>query len=180
MKKLLIATLLSAFTLSAQAQWYVQGDLGASKIDITDANNSDGSSFTQRISVGYAFDKNFRLAADYTNYGKVTAKYAGLVDVSLKVKSLGLTGFYDFNLNNDLTPYVGLRLSTNKADVTAESNRYYYYEASATETRTGLGVLAGLQYKLTNNVSLNANIEYNRLAADVSDVGAKAGLRFSF
>ena len=47
MKKLLIVTMLSTLALSAQAQWYAQGDLGASKIDITDANNSGSSSFTQ-------------------------------------------------------------------------------------------------------------------------------------
>lgn len=31
MKKLLIVTMLSTLALSAQAQWYVQSDLGASK-----------------------------------------------------------------------------------------------------------------------------------------------------
>ena len=180
MKKLLIVTMLSTLALSAQAQWYVQGDLGASKIDITDANSSSSSSFTQRISVGYAFDKNFRLAVDYTNYGKVTANYADVADVSLKVKSLGFTGFYDFDLA-DFKPYVGVRVSTNKADVTANArSRYYSVEASATETRTVFGALAGVQYKLADNVALNTNIEYNRLASDVSDVGVKAGLRFSF
>ena len=184
MKKLLIVTMLFTLALSAQAQWYVQGDLGASKIDITDLNSSDSPSFTQRISVGYAFDKNFRLAVDYTNYGKVTANYADVVDVSLKGKSLGLTGFYDFDLA-DFKPYVGVRVSTNEADVTANANananaRYYRIEAFATETRIGIGALAGVQYKLTDNVALNTNIEYNRLASNVSDVGVKAGLRFSF
>ncbi|CBW29849.1 TPA: opacity family porin [Haemophilus influenzae] len=180
MKKLLIVTMLFTLALSAQAQWYVQGDLGASKIDITDLNSSDSPSFTQRISVGYAFDKNFRLAVDYTNYGKVTANYADVVDVSLKGKSLGLTGFYDFDLA-DFKPYVGVRVSTNGADVTATANaRYYRIEAFATETRIGIGALAGVQYKLTDNVALNTNIEYNRLASNVSDVGVKAGLRFSF
>ncbi|CVQ36495.1 opacity protein [Haemophilus influenzae] len=178
MKKLLIVTMLFTLALSAQAQWYVQGDLGASKIDITDLNSSDSPSFTQRISVGYAFDKNFRLAVDYTNYGKVTANYADVVDVSLKGKSLGLTGFYDFDLA-DFKPYVGVRVSTNGADVTANA-RYYRIEAFATETRIGIGALAGVQYKLTDNVALNTNIEYNRLASNVSDVGVKAGLRFSF
>ncbi|HHF0995982.1 TPA: opacity family porin [Haemophilus influenzae] len=180
MKKLLIVTMLSTLALSAQAQWYVQGDLGASKIDITDLNSSDSPSFTQRISVGYAFDKNFRLAVDYTNYGKVTANYDDIADVSLKVKSLGFTGFYDFDLA-DFKPYVGVRVSTNKADVTANVRLSSYgVEVFATETRTGIGALAGVQYKLTDNVALNTNIEYSYLASNVSDVGVKAGLRFSF
>lgn len=177
MKKLLIVTMLSTLALSAQAQWYVQGDLGASKIDITDLNSSDSPSFTQRISVGYAFDKNFRLAVDYTNYGKVTANYADVADVSLKGKSLGFTGFYDFDLA-DFKPYVGVRVSANEGDVTA--NVRYYRIDFATETNIGIGALAGVQYKLTDNVALNTNIEYNHLASDVSDVGVKAGLRFSF
>lgn len=188
MKKLLIVTMLStlalsALALSAQAQWYVQGDLGASKIDITHVNSSDSSSFTQRISVGYAFDKNFRLAVDYTNYGKVTANYADVVDVSLKGKSLGLTGFYDFDLA-DFKPYVGVRVSANEPDVTvtanANANARYYRIDFVSETSIGIGALAGVQYKLTDNVALNTNIEYNRLASDASDVGVKAGLRFSF
>ena len=175
--------MLFTLALSAQAQWYVQGDLGASKIDITDLNSSDSPSFTQRISVGYAFDKNFRLAVDYTNYGKVTANYADVADVSLKGKSLGFTGFYDFDLA-DFKPYVGVRVSANEADVTANANananaRYYRIDF-ATGTSIGIGALAGVQYKLTDNVALNTNIEYNRLASDVSDVGVKAGLRFSF
>lgn len=169
--------MLSTLALSAQAQWYVQGDLGASKIDITDLNSSDSPSFTQRISVGYAFDKNFRLAVDYTNYGKVTANYADVADVSLKGKSLGFTGFYDFDLA-DFKPYVGVRVSANEGDVTA--NVRYYRIDFATETNIGIGALAGVQYKLTDNVALNTNIEYNHLASDVSDVGVKAGLRFSF
>lgn len=185
MKKLLIVTMLSTLALSAQAQWYVQGDLGASKIDITDLNSSDSPSFTQRISVGYAFDKNFRLAVDYTNYGKVTANYADIVDVSLKGKSLGFTGFYDFDLA-DFKPYVGVRVSANEPDVTenananANANARYYRIDFVSETSIGIGALAGVQYKLTDNVALNTNIEYNRLASDASDVGVKAGLRFSF
>lgn len=182
MKKLLIVTMLSTLALSAQAQWYVQGDLGASKIDITDLNSSDSPSFTQRISVGYAFDKNFRLAVDYTNYGKVTANYDDIVDVSLKGKSLGFTGFYDFDLA-DFKPYVGVRVSINEADATVTENvggGVGSIEDFATETRIGIGALAGVQYKLTDNVALNTNIEYNRIASDVSDVGVKAGLRFSF
>ncbi|HHF3963877.1 TPA: opacity family porin [Haemophilus influenzae] len=179
MKKLLIVTMLSTLALSAQAQWYVQGDLGASKIDITHVNSSDSSSFTQRISVGYAFDKNFRLAVDYTNYGKVTANYADVVDVSLKGKSLGLTGFYDFDLA-DFKPYVGVRVSANEPDVTVTANARYYRIDFVSETSIGIGALAGVQYKLTDNVALNTNIEYNRLASDASDVGVKAGLRFSF
>ncbi|MGK8946676.1 opacity family porin [Haemophilus influenzae] len=181
MKKLLIVTMLSTLALSAQAQWYVQGDLGASKIDITDLNSSDSPSFTQRISVGYAFDKNFRLAVDYTNYGKVTANYDDIADVSLKVKSLGFTGFYDFDLA-DFKPYVGVRVSANEPDVTVteNANARYYRIDFVTETSIGIGALAGVQYKLTDNVALNTNIEYNRLASDASDVGVKAGLRFSF
>ncbi|MEX4151041.1 opacity family porin [Haemophilus influenzae] len=171
--------MLSTLALSAQAQWYVQGDLGASKIDITDLNSSDSPSFTQRISVGYAFDKNFRLAVDYTNYGKVTANYDD-VDVSLKGKSLGFTGFYDFDLA-DFKPYVGVRVSIYEADVTETENvGGVSREDFATETRIGIGALAGVQYKLTDNVALNTNIEYNRLASGVSDMGVKAGLRFSF
>ena len=75
---------------------------------------------------------------------------------------------------------MGVRVSANKGEGDVTANARYYRIDFATETSIGIGALAGVQYKLTDNVALNTNIEYNRLASDVSDVGVKAGLRFSF
>lgn len=188
MKKLLIATLLSAFALSAHSQVYVQADLGSSRVALEDEAGGEevlsGTVFTQRLSVGYDFQNNFRVAVDYTNFGKIKNTYSDgyySADVSLKVKSLGVTGFYDFKSSSNFTPYVGVRLAHNKADVNVQAyNSYNSVSGSDSVSRIGLGVLGGVQYKLTNNMALNANIEYNRLASDAYSAGANIGLRYNF
>ncbi|MDD0823495.1 opacity family porin [Mannheimia sp. AT1] len=183
MKKLLIATLVSTFALSAQAQWYVQGDLGYSKI-ADDSDLIDDSVFTQRISVGYDFG-GYRIAADYTNLGKTKndVSYYSNFEISTKVKSLGISAIYDFKNNSDFTPYLGARLAYNKVDISVSGASYRYYSnisVSESASRVGAGVLGGVQYKLTDNLKLNLGAEYNRLASDFAQVGVNAGLRYNF
>lgn len=192
MKKLLIATVLAGFSLSLQAEgWYAQGDLGYSNIATTDSivELSD-SSFSQRLSVGYDFGQ-FRIAGDYTNFGKVktTDSYGDYYDeVSLKLKSIGITGFYQFDMNSSFKPYVGLRVGYNNAKVTETtgyncSGNYCFSQRddeSYSVNRVGLGIIGGIQYKIKNNLSLNLNAEYNRIAADVYQAGIHTGIRFDF
>ncbi|MDH2997525.1 hypothetical protein A1D22_07295 [Pasteurellaceae bacterium LFhippo2] len=185
LSKLLIVTALSSFALSAQAEgWYVQGDLGYSRIAEVDYDIVKDNVLSQRVSVGYDFANKFRVAADYTNFGTAKTTYENLVDVSLKIKSLGLTGFYDFNINSKFTPYVGVRLAYNKADIKASTtntySRYYTLSDSASESRLGIGALAGVQYDLAPNLKINAGVEYNRIAADVAQAGVKVGIRYNF
>lgn len=184
MKKLLIATLLSAFALSAHSQVYVQADLGSSRVALEDeAGGEDvisGTVFTQRLSVGYDFQNNFRVAVDYTNYGTAKEDYTTYTE-SMKFKSLGVTGFYDFTPINLLTPYLGLRLAYTNADLKYSSrSSYFSYQDSYSDSSLGLGIMAGAQYKLTNNVSLNANLEYNRVASNAFAAGANIGIKYSF
>lgn len=187
MKKLLIATLLSTFALSAHSQVYVQADLGSSRVALEDEAGGDevlsGTVFSQRLSIGYDFQNNFRTAVDYTNFGKVKESYTDeyfSADLSLKLKSLGVTGFYDFKSSSNFIPYVGLRVSYNKFDTEVALNSYDSFSESVSESRIGFGVLGGVQYKLTNNMALNVNIEYNRVASDAYAAGANIGLRYNF
>lgn len=189
MKKLLIAALVSTFALSAQAEgWYVQGDLGYSKAEIeymdTGFNVIDDSAFTQRISGGYSWG-NWRAAIDYTNFGKVSRSVSygyRSAELSAKIKSLGLTGFYDFNnFSKDFKPYVGLRLSSNHFKLSGSAyTGYSSYSEEGTDRVGGIGVLAGVNYKLTEKLDLNLGAEYNRLSAETSQFGVNAGLRYNF
>lgn len=192
MKKLLIATIFAGFALSSQAEgWYAQGDLGFSNIATADSDvEFDGSSISQRLSVGYDYGE-WRFAGDYTNFGKVKSadSYGNYYDeVSLKLNSIGVTGIRQFDIKSNFKPYAGVRISYNKAKVT-EFGRYnclssycssYRYGDSYSVNRIGLGIIGGVQYKLTNQVSLNLNAEYNRVAADVYQLGVQAGIRFDF
>ena len=194
MKKTLFALILSSLAFSATAAPYVQADLGYSNIEIDtgEGYNWDDSSFAQRISVGYGFER-FRVAADYTNFGKMKlSERAGntYADLSVKFKSIGLSAFYDFKSDgaiafgpaNEFIPYMGLRLSHNKVDIDMDgySAGYRVVSASGSDSNTGIGGMIGGQYFMTENFGVNVGVEYNRLFSDVNQYGAKVGVRYSF
>ncbi len=182
MKKLLIATLLAGTALSAQAEnFYVQGDLGYSIVDseINNTNAVEDKVFTQRIGVGYDLG-NVRFALDYTNFNKAKDNEKPAPDYSdgsLKIKSVGVSAIYDFHKFTTFVPYIGVRASYNHTNTTLRTPSYHYVKK---ENRPGLGVLAGVQRKLTNRLDLNLGAEYNRIGNDVYNLGASAGLRFNF
>lgn len=192
MKKLLIATVLAGFTVSAQAEgWYVQGDLGHSKVEVeymsTGFNIIDDFAFTQRISAGYDWG-NWRAAIDYTNVGKlgrsVSNEYAS-AKVSAKITSLGISTFYNFYTGKQFTPYIGGRLSYNELKATVSINGRYSAtgKGKVKGSVSGVGLLGGVQYEIHKNIDLNLGIEYNRplrLSEETHQVGANIGLRYNF
>ncbi|TCP93317.1 opacity protein-like surface antigen [Cricetibacter osteomyelitidis] len=188
MKKTLLAVVLGTLTIAttANANWYVQGDLGVSKTEIQDADIKK-THFEPRISVGYKL-QDFRLALDYTHYKNLTDNYgiAGVKGNSeTKIRGIGLSAIYDIPVEISVKPYVGVRLAINRLEL--EDN---YIENSTAnydsykETGLGYGAVVGVQYPLIQNLHLNAGLEYNRLGkiddAKVNNYGAKVGLRYDF
>ncbi|HBO37630.1 MAG TPA: porin [Pasteurellaceae bacterium] len=196
MKKTLLAVAIGALaiTSTASANWYVQGDLGYSKIKASGMDDLDfkDNVFDQRISAGYDFG-NIRLALDYSHIGKAKDSYTvyrGMAweasgSTSVETNAFGVSAFYDFDLKSALTPYIGIRLSENRLkfeDNWADNSGSFNYSES--KTKFGYGVLAGVQYNLADNLLLNAGIEYNHLGkiedVKVHQYSAKVGLRYSF
>ncbi|TDQ57882.1 opacity protein-like surface antigen [Mesocricetibacter intestinalis] len=181
MKKTTLAVLLGtlAVATSANAFWYAQGDLGYSKTKFSAYSALDDSKFDPRISIGYDFG-GWRLAADYTHQGKFEGREQR-EHISAKIYGIGFSGIYDFNMNSAFKPYAGIRIANNIFDI---ENRGRGYFNSKTENKFGYGVLAGVQYPLTQNWSLNGNVEYNRLGkfedTKVNQYGAKVGIRYDF
>ncbi|AWX13404.1 hypothetical protein CEP48_03840 [Mergibacter septicus] len=189
MKKLLIASLLTLSAIPAFASKgniYVQGDLGYSEVS-TDREEINGEkinlsnkSFTQRLSVGYNFGNGFRVAGDFTNFANIKGEVNILginVDYTAKIKSFGISAFYDFANSTRFTPYLGTRLSYNHGSMNVSTN---VIEVDVSKSSTGFGVLGGIQTKLTNNLSINTGLEYNRLFSDVNQFGANLGLSYNF
>lgn len=173
MKKLTfaLATLVSLPTFAQN--WYVQGDIGISNFEDVDSPVPiEDNVTTFKLSAGYKFD-NFRTALDFTKLGKATTN-----DFSVSMRSIGLSAIYDFKTNSEFTPYLGIRLSSNKYKFSIPS-RYSYVKVE-NDSSSGIGALGGIQYRLNQQLSLNANIEYNRTALDYAEYGAKVGLRFDF
>ncbi|QLB12182.1 opacity family porin [Bisgaardia hudsonensis] len=141
MKKLLIATILSTTIISASATElpvidsygiYFQGDIGVSNIKFTDEDFPKlpkQKISTQRISLGYYYN-NSRFSLDYTNIEQIKWKYL-LGNLDLKVKSFGFSIFRDFEFSSNLVPYLGFRLSLNKANML-----HSYFNIPFVETET--------------------------------------------
>lgn len=187
MKKLLITTALATFALSAQAgNFYIQADVGAHKVDNEYYMNNvvEDTVFTQRASIGWDF-VGPRIAVDYTNYGKAKDdnRHPGERDVSSKVRSVGVSAFYDFHRFTTVVPYIGVRASHNHnrviaRDVELADGTKVHVERK--NNRGGLGVLAGVNFKINQTVNVHLGAEYNRIGNDLYSVGGNLGLRINF
>lgn len=199
MKKTALAILFGAFAVatSANASWYAQADLGYSKVKTSNLELRDlnDGTFNPALAVGYDFG-DWRLAVDYSHYGKINGNYryseAGSVTTgttSLRVTGLGVSAIYDFNINSVISPYVGVRLAQNLLSIkdsstTTSAGLTVIDSESEKKTRTGYGIVAGAQYQLAPNWLFNAGVEYNQLGkvdgVKVNQYGLKAGIRFNF
>ncbi|OOF83285.1 hypothetical protein BKG93_10305 [Rodentibacter ratti] len=195
MKKSLLVLAIGALAVvsSANANWYVQGDLGYSKVKLSggEAGSFNKSKFTPSLAVGYKHG-DWRFALDYTNYGKIEESYVAhneAIKEKLKIYGLGFSAIYDIELDSAFKPYIGVRLSQNFFD--SKINSFSTYNgvtfrehSSEKENKFGYGVLAGVSYNLTPNWVVNGGIEYNRLGksgtAKVNQYGAKVGIRYEF
>ncbi|PJG83492.1 opacity family porin [Caviibacterium pharyngocola] len=198
MKKIFVVAL-GAFALvsAANANVYVQGDLGYSKIKSSGGElNFNKSAFSPSLAVGYKF-VDWRLALDYTHYGNVKKSYTDVDELGdsisgsgeLKTHSFGLSAIYDISLDTPIKPYVGARLGLNNLKWTENSTETTSSVKTSTSnsessTKFGYGVFAGATYEFAPNWSLNGALEYNRLGK-IEDVkfnqyGAKVGLRYEF
>ncbi|MCW9719096.1 opacity family porin [Avibacterium sp. 21-599] len=198
MKKLL-AVAMSALAISsaANANWYVQGDLGYSKAKFTGGfNELNMSKVAPSVSIGYKINE-LRFALDYTYYGKKNYSYyiqENATDYekgngSIKAQGFGFSALYDFNLDIPLKPYIGARLSLNKVklnetSVEVNSNGHFTGFDNESHTKFGYGVLAGASYQITDNLALDAGVQLQRLASfentKVNQYGLKVGLRYEF
>ena len=207
MKKSLLALAIGALAVAstANANWYVQGDLGYSKIKTSgDDSDFNKSKFTPSLAVGYKLG-NTRFALDYTYYGKSSSSELGTYDgpdasgnhisltgvdrSELKINSFGLSAIYDIDLDLPVVPYVGARLSYNTfkydSNFYASNGTNSYRESdSQKDHKFGYGVLAGVSYNFAPNWAVNGGVEYNRLGkfddVKVNQYGAKVGIRYEF
>ncbi len=186
MKKILIATLITGLSTFANAGigsdkgFYIQADVGISQLKVIAADDSieikDDVS-TQRLTVGYDFER-FKVGVDYTNYGKMNiesdCKY-DCSDAGLKFKSIAVKGIYTFNHKGRVQPYIGGKLIHTKVKVDSDAPI-----SIENKNTLGIGVLGGVEFKVNKNLFLNGNIEFNKLAVDVNQFGANAGVRYKF
>ena len=113
----------------------------------------------------------------------------------LKAQSLGLSAIYDFDTVSGFTPYAGARVGINQikstvSTVTTTTTGQSTTHSQKQENKVGFGVLAGAQYAINPQLSVDAGVEYNYLGQyDKLDTdsklkahqyGVKVGLRHNF
>ena len=169
MKKVLatlVALSLPAVVLADDNRgFYVQGDVGHSTLKTSDEGGKVSSKgFSPRLSAGYDFG-DFRVAADYTHYKTLKDHEQGrnyTLDSKIKLQSVGVSAIYDFNLNSPVKPYVGARVGINRFSYDDDDRREGYHTTETfRKTKTGLGVMTGIGYDITQNVALDAGYRYN-------------------
>ncbi|WP_386697484.1 opacity family porin [Lonepinella sp. MS14436] len=191
MKKLALAIMIGSLAVATSASasnWYVQGDLGYSKLKTDDLSKSR---FSPSFAVGYKLN-DWRFALDYSHYGKLEdthVEQSYSQRFSAKGQGLGFSAIYDIKINSDLKPYVGARLSVNKAkidkyEVATNQGITTAKSSSESDYATGIGAVAGVQYSFTPKWALNGGVEYNYLGkfddTKVKQYGAKVGIRYNF
>ena len=169
MKKILatlVALSLPAVALADDNRgFYVQGDVGHSALKTNDEGGKTSSKgFSPRLSAGYDFG-DFRVAADYTHY-KTRKDHeqdsSHTLDSKIKLQSVGVSAIYDFDLNSPVKPYVGARVGLNRFSYDDDERRADYHATETfRKTKTGLGVMTGVGYDITQNVALDAGYRYN-------------------
>ena len=169
MKKILatlVALSLPAVALADDNRgFYVQGDVGHSTLKTNDEGGKTSSKgFSPRLSAGYDFG-DFRVAADYTHY-KTWKDHeqdsSHTLDSKIKLQSVGVSAIYDFDLNSPIKPYVGARVGLNRFSYDDDYRRADYHATETfRKTKTGLGVMTGVGYDITQNVALDAGYRYN-------------------
>ncbi len=169
MKKVLatlVALSLPAIALADDNRgFYVQGDVGHSTLKTNDEGGKTSSKgFSPRLSAGYDFG-DFRVAADYTHY-KTWKDHeqdsSHTLDSKIKLQSVGVSAIYDFDLNSPVKPYVGARVGLNRFSYDDDHRSVNVHETeSIRKTKTGLGVMTGVGYDITQNIALDAGYRYN-------------------
>lgn len=148
---------------SASAQMYAGASVGQSKsnIDCAGTLKCDKTATAYKIFGGYQIDKIFAIEGTYFDLGKNRAelKYNG-VTTSNTVKSSGfeLAGLAKYDFTEDLSGFVKLGVARVSAD--ASSSAVGKFNVSTNSTQAVYGV--GMNYKLTKDVALRAELESRR------------------
>lgn len=188
---------------------YVQADTGYAHLTAKEpAQTLDGGDALARVAVGVVKSQT-RFSADYTRFGSAEHKthatktlVAGEVPflpagdypvertTELDAQSLGVSAHYDFTNDSKITPYVGARLGVNRLsrEVSQELQHgfadYDLSEQAKHKTSVGVGVSAGVSYRVLPAVSADVGAEYHHLGkmddTKASQYGAKVGVRYQF
>jgi len=174
MKKLFITIAFVAAAMISQAQFFVGGNLGLGTESGTYKMESNGVTvsqdqpktftFTFAPSVGYMFNEKMGVGLDIAfGYGKVTEKDYDdpevVITETVKTTQFGLAPYfrYVFAEIDNFRFYGDVRIEwmTSKPKVSYEGNGTTLTFDGNKTTNFGIGVVPGMAYMLTDNISMN-------------------------
>jgi len=206
MRKLLCTLALAALMAGTASQalaregWYVRGDIGYSvngqletstdigDVDIARIQNPGpealvidesfdfDNDWMADIGAGYNYGNGFRLE------GELAHRRNDFEDVQTDIKadSLMLNGFYDFNRDGAIQPYVGVGVGYAKVDISGDDD----------DSSWAWQAMAGLAMPISDNLILDAAYRFFRVEdlefengsvdADYEHQAVTVGLRYQF
>jgi hypothetical protein len=163
-----VLALALATTVSARAEG-VRIGLGAGYVDPSDVGGT--AFFTGNVRFDVA--RNVALEPE-VGYWKKSESVPGLVDVSIKDLNFGVNVLYQFPTSGSLRFSAGAGLG---AHVLKGAVGVLGFSESASETKLGGQLLAGLDLKVSSAVALFANARYD-LVSDFNQFKVYGGVRF--
>jgi OOP family OmpA-OmpF porin len=180
MKKLIFALIASVAAVgAAQAQTANTAPKSYIGLGAATADTNDGYKTSAKIFGGYEFDQHWGVEAGYTDFRKSNLnsfENGKIYSANSDGYGTYVAGKYTAPINDQFSAYGKLGVAYSKRDFDSASG------LSFSQHDTGAYAGVGVEYKLNQNVSLNA--EYERYGKD-KDFGAKAdvwtaGVKYSF
>lgn len=213
MNKLLITSAIAYSMVSANASpLFIQVDGGSTKIKSILGSDTPGISkpkftltdkntATARLTIGITED-NRTVALDYTHFNKVKDRLSNShisAETEAKGFSVGLQGRLQHDIGR-FSPYIGLRAFYTKLDYNYKDvvlNPLLNTLLSQNDKRTfgkneslssyGVGIMLGVNLRVTNHLSLHTGAEYNyplniynHNGDEIQQMSFNAGLRVNF
>lgn len=182
MKKILLATGLLALTSTAFAAGgmdlkpYIEGSIGYASSDNLHIQSSSAyispnntASYGVEFGIGNIAGTNFRLGLsdDYTHASSKIHYIDGTTDNGSKSSNnrFMVNGYYDFKLNNSITPYLGAGLG--------------FYDAQGTNSNEFIwSLIGGAKYNINPNLYVGLKGKYIR--ATGSSFTSNSGNKYNF
>ena len=185
----LMALPTAAFAQDGTSGWYLRGNVGGGVFDTADftgdlVGDVEGEgNLSPSVGIGYEFDNNWRLELDGTYLWNDTAKIQQLPSTSsdFRTYSAMLNAIYDFDDFGRWEPYIGAGVGLVRARLSAETHDFPsdfspsavpvtnaacspICDFSDKDTTLGWQLLAGLGYKITENLSWDTHYKYMNLS----------------
>ena len=179
MKKVILMMVVAVFCIAtANAQLNVGANIGT-QISTED----DGSTgFGFGVNAEYLIMPNIGLGANIGYYIMDREKEDG-VTTTVYIMPFTLTGKYYF-LTDNFRPYAGVDLGLYTLGVRSSGKEDgFSFSASYSDTKFGLGPVAGFQFGLSDNLALDVNAKYSHVFVEGEStgfVGINAGIVYKF